>query len=296
MTARFAVLLVAMAMCTSAFAGGGDMKSPLESLVDAERAFARMATETNTREAFLANMADDAIVFNPTATEWKPWVSSHEKWGLAGLLTWDPSFAYVSAAGDLGYTTGPAQVRRERSLDAKPVYYGYFTSVWQNRDGVWKNIVDIGTGTPEPGAEVPPFDASKAPHTMEAATAVDAKAARTALLEHDAWFAREVMEHGTAKAYEQALADDARMNRDEHFPMLGKKAILAELGSKRPSPVYKQAGGGIARSGDLGYAYGSFERPGGGAGNFVRIWRKDSSGAWRLALDVENDVPPPPKQ
>ena len=63
-------------------------------------------------------------------------------------------------------------------------------------------------------------------------------------------------------------------------------------------------GSAIARSGDLGYVYGDLEflpgegKVGGegprGPGSFLRIWKIDDEGDWRLVLDVS--IPHPPAQ
>jgi hypothetical protein len=49
---------------------------------------------------------------------------------------------------------------------------------------------------------------------------------------------------------------------------------------------FRNAGTGIASSGDLGYAYG-YVNAGGVEGNYLRVWKKEMSG-WKLVLDVEN--------
>ena len=43
----------------------------------------------------------------------------------------------------------------------------------------------------------------------------------------------------------------------------------------------------MAKSGDLGYVYGTYERAGKEKGSFLRIWRKGAGGDWLLVLDVQ---------
>ena len=81
----------------------------LGSLVDAELAFARMGVRRGIRDAFLANFADDGIVFEPAP------VRLRETWSarpapadpLALKLDWKPAQAGVARSFDMGYTTGP---------------------------------------------------------------------------------------------------------------------------------------------------------------------------------------------
>ena len=47
---------------------------------------------------------------------------------------------------------------------------------------------------------------------------------------------------------------------------------------------YKNAGVGMAPSGDLGYTYGYIDVSG-KTGNYLRVWKKDAD-VWRIVLDV----------
>ena len=55
---------------------------------------------------------------------------------------------------------------------------------------------------------------------------------------------------------------------------------------------------GLAWSGDLAYSYGTTDLRGGrtaaGMTTFLRIWRKDASGSWKVCLDVELPIPSTP--
>src|SRR5512134_66987 len=63
----------------------------LDSLVAAEQAFAKLAQDKNTREAFLANLADDSVLFGPDITAGKDlWKNRPES---PSLLSWYPTYA-----------------------------------------------------------------------------------------------------------------------------------------------------------------------------------------------------------
>jgi len=64
------------------------------------------------REAFLANLADDSVIFHPRPVNGKKWWN--EQSVRPGVLSWRPSFAFVSRAGDLGYLD-PATVDPDRA-------------------------------------------------------------------------------------------------------------------------------------------------------------------------------------
>src|SRR5213592_1995070 len=55
----------------------GDLKSELDSLVQAERAFARLSMAQGVRDAFLANLANDSIIFRPTAVAGRQWFETN---------------------------------------------------------------------------------------------------------------------------------------------------------------------------------------------------------------------------
>src|SRR5947209_5514670 len=102
-----------LALVVMAHSQQANRPSDLNSLVEAERAFARASVARGTRAAFLENLADDSVIFHPHPVDGKTWWTAQAK--RPGLLTWRPVFADVSGAGDLGYTTGPWEFR-EKSL------------------------------------------------------------------------------------------------------------------------------------------------------------------------------------
>ena len=108
--------------------------SPLEKMVTTERAFAKLAEDQGTREAFIAFIADDGILFRPTAVKGKQWMMDHPAppSDKRPLLGWYPAVAGMARAGDLGYTTGPWEYKNDIH-DAKPVAWGHFLTVWKKQ-------------------------------------------------------------------------------------------------------------------------------------------------------------------
>jgi hypothetical protein len=52
-------------------------KTELESLVSTERAFAKTSEDKETRPSFMEFIADDGILFRPTAVKGKQWMIEH---------------------------------------------------------------------------------------------------------------------------------------------------------------------------------------------------------------------------
>src|SRR5687768_12358691 len=96
-------------------------QTPLQEMVLTEQAFSRMAAEKNTRDAFMAFIADDGLLFRPGAVNGKKWMLAHPAPASdkRPLLAWQPVFGMVAAAGDMGFTTGPWESKPDVN-DEKP--------------------------------------------------------------------------------------------------------------------------------------------------------------------------------
>src|SRR6266487_3257690 len=94
-------LALASLAALAATAGPAAAGSPaLRSLASAERAFAAASAAQGIKPAFLEYLASDAVVFEPTATNGHKAFESRP--ASQAKLTWEPAYAEVSAAGDLG--------------------------------------------------------------------------------------------------------------------------------------------------------------------------------------------------
>src|ERR1700704_2468058 len=146
------LLLTICSLIGTTFAQDKKQAGDLKSMVETERAFARMSEEKGMREAFAAFIADEGILFRPTPVLGKKWMQENPVPASATrpLLAWQPIFAFVSIAGDLGYTTGPWQYKKDIK-DAEPAAFGNFMTVWKKQaDGSWKFALDLGIRNPQP--------------------------------------------------------------------------------------------------------------------------------------------------
>jgi ketosteroid isomerase-like protein len=95
--------------------------------------------------------AEDGVAFGPTAVNGKKYWASRSD--FPGTLIWQPIFAFVSVAGELGYTTGVWELKKgnEPSLG-----FGHYVTIWaKQRSEKWKIALDVGTDNPQP-REPPP--------------------------------------------------------------------------------------------------------------------------------------------
>ncbi|MEP6936450.1 MAG: nuclear transport factor 2 family protein [Chthoniobacterales bacterium] len=282
--------LLAFATGSVARAEDGQQAAAVRSLIDAEKSFARTAGEKGTREAFLTFLAENSTVFEPGP------VNGRKSWegrkSDESLLAWNSSFAVVSQAGDLGYTTGPWTWKKNRN-DEKSGASGEFFSIWKKQnDGAWKVVLDHGVDTPRP---IAPDDSTADTATVETPgkTNADRKVARRSLQRAQReFFEASARDNGAAVA---RIADpDVRVLRSGVFPAAGKESARVMLSSDHARTTFQRKGGDISSSGDLAYDYGEFatermdhtER-----GTFVSVWRTATDGTWKLAVDLRKARP-----
>jgi ketosteroid isomerase-like protein len=261
-------------------------------MVDAERKFYQTGQEQGTRAAFLAFLADDGLVFRPGPVNGKEAWSKREETGLD--LVWEPTFAVMARSGDFGYDTGPSKWR-ESKKEGKFSGHGHFISVWKKqKDGSWKVALDCGIENPEPTGKTETLrtvamDESKAP--------VDLDAAQKSRGDTQQKFAQAARTDPTMATLKFA-APEIRVYRDGHFPSIGKDAARSLVDATVGRMTLETFGGEMSRSDDLSYTYGKYSkaRPKGTEqGHYFQIWQTDDSGAWKLQLDWQQPLPPPPK-
>ena len=267
-------------------------QTPLQEMVQTEQAFSRMAAEKNTRDAFMEFIADDGLLFRPTAVNGKKWMNEHPvpPSDKHPLLAWQPAFAGMSAAGDLGFTTGPWEFK-EDVKDEKPVGYGHFVTLWKKQpDGKWRFVVDLGINHPMSGG---PQTLWQPPEQKPPAKIrrVDVAIARRNLLDWDRDYLNRSTKRGLVKTFMSYASPDVRLYRVGNLPFIGRTVSANALEAAKGQVSWTTVGGDVSRSGDLGYTYGTYEVADATKvtehGSYVRIWQNEG-GVWRIVLDVAN--------
>jgi ketosteroid isomerase-like protein len=274
-----------------------DLPPAQAELVNTERAFAKLAVERGVRESFIAYFADDGIGFAPHPHKVKERLSNSPAPAAAPSLTlnWAPVYGDIAQAGDLGWNTGPTLIE-DTSPEKKPARHGMFFSVWKKQsDGSWRVALDLGGETP---AEVAPLNApfktsyQASPKGPTADVNVEEEIA--GLLKVEREFLAAAKASSLGQAYRSRLSDDARVHRPGVMPVAGKDALRDWLARQTMTLSGEPINADVSRSGDLGYAYGSYEL--GGAqpqkGYFARVWKRDAKGQWRIVMDIVRPLPP----
>jgi len=266
-------------------------KQNRQALVQMERDFARAAATKGTRDAFLEFIADDGILFQPGPISGKKFWT--ERQPRKGLLSWEPIFADVSRAGDLGYTTGPWEFR-PNGADDKPVAFGQYFTIWKKQsDGSWKFVLDRGVGSEKPFAtKILLFPLNDEESTTSGN--VDRETGRAIVKKLETEFAERSAKKGAADAFDSYLAEDARLLRENVAPAVGKNTALSLVSARLGNLSWQVTAADISASGDLGYTYGVFEFKSGSTasehGSYVHVWKKHN-GKWKVVLDIMSPDP-----
>ena len=229
--------------------------------------------------------ADDAVIFAPTAVNGKKFWREAKK---DPLISWRPVFASISRSGKLGCTTGPWESRKSRDVE-KPDAFGHFVTIWQkNKDNVWKVALDVGLDHPQPQGvetEIRTYVPNAAIPYSESASADLEKAQRS--------FAESLKKDETDAITDNA-SDDIRIYRDGQLPAVGKRAAKKLLSEQDVKTTRTPRGAGTSDPTDLAYEYGEFTSERDDVtqhGIYVCIWRLESDGTWKIALDLQKSAP-----
>lgn len=252
---------------------------------DTEKAFEKAAAERGVKNAFLEYLADEGIIFRPTAINGKEsWQSRPDS---PASLTWNPVFVDVSANGAMAYTTGNS-VYRPKGKDDPNAYYGEYATIWQRQaDGNYKAVLDIGISHDKPTEFITDWK------TPAKSNANPENKKSTSIAAAQSFF--EMAEAGgLSKAYKSFASEDVRFLRDGAMPILGKKAALDETKKIKDTIKFSKRMFFVS-AGDLAYLNDVFtlrkDDQVTAKGNIFQVWKLNDSGVWQIVLDVTNPIP-----
>jgi ketosteroid isomerase-like protein len=272
----------------------------LQSLVQSERDFARVSADSGMRQAFMTYLADEAIIFRPEPVRGKERYASSPE--VPGMLIWQPVFADISRDGKMGYTTGPWEFRQDIGSDSADAY-GDYISVWKKQDdNSWKVVIDVGISHPHPGYNLPEVNLETEHPVADPPQKINrpSKTDGNALMQLDRNFSTQAEGVGIQMAFQSYASPEVRLYREGSFTMVGLEFSLTYLSDFTGSYRWTPQAADVAVSADLGYTYGTGESSIQTVDSltierfsYLRIWKIDDTGNWKLVLEVTNPVPPP---
>ncbi len=270
---------------------------PFEAMVETERTFAARALVVGWKQAFLEHFADTAMGFDAGAAGYARDQIARAPDPPPDLqLIWEPRYGDISADGDLGFLTGPVRSVRPSRGAGRPAHQVY-ASIWKRqRDGRFAVVMDVGVPIPRAAAFAP--GVTRLPHASRFAGDYDES---TPPLSTADGILNSALWTGQVTAFRERLAPGARLHRPGVMPLVGERAILAWLAGQPGLEAADTRFSEAAGSGDFGYTWGTYitaaARGGQGRGRgraagvrqegfYVRVWVRERSRQWKVALDV----------
>jgi ketosteroid isomerase-like protein len=281
-----ALTLIAL-LTTLLSAQQATLPSALQTMIETERAFAARALVVGWKQAFLDYFADDAVGFDAGEVgAAREQIAASPDPPRELRVIWEPRYGDVAANGELGFLTGPVRRINPTRNNGRPVHSVY-ASVWKrDRDGTFKVVMDVGV--PTPGPVTFPDGVSRVAIPNRFTGDYDERTPPLAAADQ---VLNSALRSSPARAYHDRLAPGARLYRPNQMPLTGERAIANRAGSQRPLAAADNRYAEAARSGDIGYTWGTYAtRPAGKAdgerGFYVRVWMRERSGQWKVALDI----------
>jgi len=257
-----------------------DWRASLDHVVATERAFARLATDSTVQHAFLVYIDANGLLFRPGPVDGQSWLRQSPMPDDI-RLEWQPAWADVSADGSLGFTTGPWRVGR-RSDPGTITGAGQYLTLWRQSGDAYRAVLDFGTSNPVP--EVEPDLTLASPPDLPRPAMDEVTARESVQIANEDLDA--ALTGGGTPAWAPYAHETVHWLRDGAQPLTGPAAVPQDAYGK----VFASLGSGAAHSGDLAYTWGEWryatEPDGSPAGHYVRIWRRDSAGQWKVTLDA----------
>lgn len=278
--------------CAALAVGQADLDAALRAMADTERAFARRSVERGVRAAFYEFFAEEGVGFTPHPVKER---ESQRRQPVPDgppspvTLDWEPVYGDIAQSADLGYLTGPFLLT-DQSAEKRPPRWGYYSSVWKKQpDGTWRVMADMGVSTPPQQGPLPRNAFRAAPREPASASA-----GAGGLREAEQALASDAA-RGVAAAYAKFLSPLARVHRSGHMPFTTPQAIRDFLATAPQTGRWETMQAETSRSGDFGYTYGRYELTNEGAtaetGFYLRVWKRNPAGEWKLIFDVANRQP-----
>jgi ketosteroid isomerase-like protein len=297
-TSRSILFLSALAWACVVLAQGRNLEltAELEAMAETERAFSRTAGEKGWQHAFYDFFAEEGVGFQPAPVKYRENYRKNPPPPdpLTSVLEWEPLYGDISESADLGWLTGPYRVTDKR--EQKPTFWGFYSSVWKKQpDGTWRVLADMGIA-------IPPQQGSLPRNQFTAAPADKSKAGNqrgpVSLRRAEQHLARDAARNPDS-GFRKWLSNTARVHRNGMMPLVTSADIAGYLSEHPRTGSWETLHAEVSQADDLGHTYGRYELKNADGtvekGHYMRVWKRNVDGDWRVVLDVNNPLPPEKK-
>lgn len=281
--------------------GGGDQRLQIahwQTLVEADQRFAQLTAQAGRRAAFLEFLAPDSVVFREGPVDALTLYSSSSFAEAASEIDWKAHYVDVSNAGDVGLSAGPLTIFNGSGSDS----YGHLISMWRSSSAGWELMADIVVGIPGfLSLDVEPSHADTLPVIAETAIPASVSVAGNtlqSLVDADELFGRSINFRGGQRALLRYGLENTRVYLPGMGPAVGAEAASSVYGAfldnqlATTNPVnLSNFGAYLSSSQEMGYTYGTMETDSSTAEagfktSYMRLWRFNQEGEWRIAVEV----------
>jgi hypothetical protein len=264
-----------------------DDPAPIQRMVATERAFAAAAREIGVRDSFLTFFADDAVaIVRGTAGQPASLVPAKAQLAARPLqslplqadLLWEPFTGQVSGDGTMGWLTGGYAVLSSTTRDL--LGQGAYFSIWKRQpNGTWRVWLDEGIALPDVWRDASPFRAAPDPD----AGAIGSPSETVA--------SAEARVAAGGDAWRSSLGADVRLHREGVMPLVGREAAAGWAQAAWRTVRYDVLQSAVATSDDLAVVIGGYHavsNAGAETGSWVRVWKRDTAGRWRIVFETSH--------
>jgi ketosteroid isomerase-like protein len=282
-------LLLSILTYTTLAAQEPDSSSALFQMRETERNFARTSIMHGRNAAFVEYFADESVIYTVKwlTTGRQYWKDLKDR---AVVLKWEPEYMDIADSRDFGISTGPWEAQEYRPYTS-PVATGYFLTVWKRQaDGLWKVVLDAGSGTPKMAECHHLFTYPKgADKSVSNPGNVNTEFTIAELKEREKQFFEAWNANPVYTTYDSFLAPNARIQCNGYLPTSNRNSIKGIISQLPGTIKWKITASGAASSGDLAFTYGLLDIQGqirSTGGHYVRIWRKLADGNWYIIIEM----------
>lgn len=275
------IIFIFIGTIGSAFA---QLPDKVGSLLAADRAAARVSASQGAHTALSSIVDRNSFFFTPDRVNAVNHLRSRPN--LPDVLRWETNFSVVAKSMEWGITSGPMWFQRVGARQRE----GEYLIVWKrDRKGNWK--VDLRAEVEHTGTNediTPVFFEPQNDNYVRHRSKARLEQRDDIIMSNEMLFA-SVSKSNVQTAYNEFLAEDARLLYPWQAPIVGKDNILGFLTKEKIDIVTQPEEVDRAYSGEWAYSYGTamvYTAEDAVPYRYVRIWKVQEDYQWHIQIEM----------